>query len=71
MAIVNTVFGINVDYYQILGLDREFRYDAILTIVCFLIYKEWLLLSLDSKSRNSAIVLDWYKYELKVHMEYI
>ena len=67
--IVNTVFGINVDYYQILGLDREFRYDAIVTIVCFFIYKEWLLLSLDSKSRNSAIVLDWYKYELKVRMD--
>ena len=67
--IVNTVFGINIDYYQILGLDREFRYDAIVTIVCFLIYKEWLLLSLDSKSRSSAIVLDWYKYELKVRMD--
>ena len=67
--IANTVSGINVDYYQILRLDREFRYDAIVTIVCFLIYKEWLLLSLDSKSRNSAMVLDWYKYELKVRMD--
>ena len=28
-CIVNTVFGVIVKYYQILGLDRDFKYDAI------------------------------------------
>ena len=67
--IVNNVFGSNVNYYQILGLDENFEYNAIITIVCFLISKQWLLLSLECKSRSSAIALDWFKYELKVRME--
>ena len=67
--IVNNVFGSNVNYYQILGLDENLEYNAIITIVCFLIYKQWLLLSLEGKSRSSAIALDWFKYELKVRVE--
>ena len=67
--IVNNVLGVNVNYYQILGLDENFNHNAIITIVSFLIYEEWSLLSLCDKSRSSAIVLDWFKYELNVRME--
>ena len=67
--IVNNVFGSNVNYYQILGLEENFEYNKIITIVCFLIYKQWLLLSLEGKSRSSTIALDWFKYELKFRVE--
>ena len=38
--------------------------DRILTLVSFLIYKEWLLFSLADKKRNSSIMLEVYKNEL-------
>ena len=61
---INAVFGINVSYRQILGLDEHFKFDCIATIVSFLVYKEWLLLSLENKKRNSNIVLEFIKQEL-------
>ena len=41
-------------FKQILGLDPLLEYDAIATIISlfFLIYKEWLLSSLESKTKK-------------------
>ncbi len=36
---VNSVFGINTTFHQILGLDKDFQYNAIATLICFLIYR--------------------------------
>ena len=58
--IVNNVFGVNVKHYQILGLDENFKHNAIITIVCFVIYKQWLL---EGRSRSSEIALNLLKYE--------
>ena len=61
---VNRVFSINVSYRQILGLDVEFDYDCIVTLVCFIIYKQWLILSLNDKGRNSIAAYASFKEEL-------
>ena len=48
-----------------MGLDPLFEYDAIATIVSFLIYKEWLLSSLENKQRNVNLDTIYYKSELQ------
>ena len=40
-----------------------------LTLVSLLVYKEWLLLSLENKLRNNRIVLDYYKQELLLRLK--
>ena len=54
-----------------LGLTIFCEYDNIVTLVCFLIYKEWLVLSLENKSRKNNIMLQCFKDELitrlKIH----
>ena len=64
--VVNTVYGINVNFKQILGLDEMFSLTAIMTIVSFFIYKEWLLLSLKDKKRIPVIALSCFKNELNL-----
>ena len=44
--------------------DEGFDHDNIATILCFLIYKEWLLLSLENKERNDVATLEYFKAEL-------
>ena len=44
--IVDYLFDINVSFETILGVDDFCEYDNIGILVCFLIYKEWLVLSL-------------------------
>ena len=67
--IVNTLYGINITFHQILGLDKHFKYDSITTIICFIIYKEWLLLSLDGKYRHPEIALEYFKHEIAIRLE--
>ena len=62
--IVDSVFDINVSFETILGVDDFCEYDNNVTIVCFLIYKEWLVLSLENKSRENSIMLQYLKDEL-------
>ena len=45
--VVDLVFDTRVNFEQILGLDELFVHGSVTTLICFLIYKEWLLLSLD------------------------
>ena len=69
LQIVNTLYGINITFHQILGLDKHFKYDSITTIICFIIYKEWLLLSLDGKHRHPEIALEYFKNEIAIRLE--
>ena len=68
---VSQVCGIVIDYSVILGLNNKqpTNIDLIVTLICFLIYKEWLLLSLDNKYRRNCINLDFYKCELELRLE--
>ena len=58
------MFDINVSFETILGVDDFCEYDNIVTFVYFLIYKEWLVLFLENKSRKSNIMLQYFKDEL-------
>ena len=63
--IVNNVFNINVTYDLILGKD-EIIYNSILTIVSFLIYKQWLLQSLNNQPREKSTIIPIIKNELQL-----
>ena len=58
-----------MSFEQILGLDPSFEYDEIATIVSFLIYKEWLLSSLESKHRSTNLDKIYYKSELQLRID--
>ena len=62
--IVELFFEVDINFKHILGLDEQFEHDDIITIVSFLIYKDWLLPSLQNKDRNSVIALSYFKAEL-------
>ena len=63
----NCDFEITFD--KILGIEECHSQDRILTLVSFLVYKEWLLFSLADKKRNSNIRLDLYKNELALRLK--
>ena len=67
--IVDSVFDINVSFETILGVDQLCEYNNIVTLVSFLIYKEWLVLSLEGKPRNSIILLQYFKEELLIRLK--
>ena len=62
--LVNTTFHLNISYPQLLGLDTNFIFNDIVTLISFLIYKEWLVLSLQNKSRNKTMAIEYFKNEL-------
>ena len=62
------MFDINVSFETILGVHDFCEYDNIVTLICFLIYKEWLVLSLENKSRQSNIMFLYFKHELMTHL---
>ena len=62
--IVELVLEVDINFKHILGLDEQFEHDDIITIISFLIYKDWLLPSLQNKDRNSVIALSYFKAEL-------
>ena len=67
--VVNTVYGISVNFKQILRLDEMFSLTAITTIISFFVYKEWLLLSLKDKKRSPVIALSYFKNELNLRIQ--
>ena len=46
-----------------------FSLSAVMTIISFFVYKEWLLLSLKGKKRNTVIALSYFKYELNLRIQ--
>ena len=57
-----------VNFIQILGLDEHFDHGSVTTLICFLTYKEWLLLSLENRKRNPVIALEYFKNEIKLRI---
>ena len=55
--VIEKLIGARISFKQILGLDNLFREDSILSVISFLLYKEWLVLSLENKQRNENICL--------------
>ena len=67
--IVNAVFGIQITYRQILGTDQNFHYNSIVTLVSFLIYKEWLVHSMDGEKRHVMVQFNYFKNELSLRLK--
>ena len=69
--IVDLVYGTKVNFIglQMLGVDELFNYGSLTTLICFLIYKEWLLLSLENRKRNPVIALEYFKNEIKLRIQ--
>ena len=67
--IVESVLDIRLNFDMILGINNSCKESYVLTLVSFLVYKEWLLLSLENKLRNNRIVLDYYKQELLLRLK--
>lgn len=67
--IINDLLKVNITYKQILGLDKHFKYNFVTTIVSFLIYKQWLLLSLENKKRCDGTLLSFLKSEIALRLE--
>lgn len=57
-------FGVNVTFPLLLGSNRQFQFHALCTIITFVIYKEWLLLSLQNKGRSSPLSFHYLKSEI-------
>ena len=67
--IIENVCGVSLNYPMILGIEDAWTYDNLFTLVSFLIYKEWLLLSLKNKCRSNQIMLNFYKEELSLRLK--
>ena len=67
--VINNLFGLNIGYKQILGLDKQFNYDFVTTIVSFVIYKQWLLLSLENKKRCDRMLISYFRSEILLRLE--
>ena len=55
--IVENVFGLDISYHKILGLEEDFHYNGMVTLVAFIIYKEWLLLNCLLKTNIEVVIL--------------
>ena len=64
--IVEEVCGIEISFGKVLGTEDCNDYDHVLTLISFLIYKKWLLLSLEGKTRQRNISLEFYKHEIEL-----
>ena len=67
--VVQSVFDIIISFESILGVDNTCDYDNIVTLVSFLIYKEWLVLSLENKSRRNINTLQYFRNERSTRMK--
>ena len=66
---ISQAFDIQVDIETILGFKDECIYNSVFTLTSYIIYKEWLLLSLENKTRNQACNLKMVKSELELRIK--
>ena len=65
---VNSIFNITVNFPLLLGIDKKFAYNNLLTLLGFIIYKEWLLCSLENRNRQNVINLLYFRSELEFRL---
>ena len=61
---VEQTFDVRVNFDTIVGIHNDVCPDFLITLLSFLIYKEWLIHSLDNQCRSNNIIFDFYKQEL-------
>ena len=62
--VVQSVSDIIISFESILQVDDNSDCDNIITSVSFLIWKQWIILSLENKSRSNVTTLKYFKDEL-------
>lgn len=58
-----------VSFPIVLGADTDFKYNRLCTLIAFLIYKEWVILSIEDKSRTSPLSLAHFRSELNLRVK--
>ena len=66
--LLENVYNVKISFKSILGIDKPFEYNSLVTIIAFLIYKEWLILSLENKKRSNDIMFAFFKEELSIRL---
>ena len=67
---VEKALNVNIDITDILfGKDTETTYNFIISLICHLIYREWLEYSLEDLNRTYFIGLKTFKFELLFHRD--
>ena len=67
-SIVEKVCDFEITYGKILGIEDCCKQDRVLTLMSFLVYKEWLILSLEGKKRSNNTMIQFYKSELELRL---
>lgn len=67
--IVMTVYKINVNYQDIVCGHENQEMRFVITIIAFLLYKEWLLPSLDVRERRPNFPITYFTHELKLRRD--
>ena len=67
--IVEEICDFEITFDKILGTEECHSQDRIVTLISFLVYKQWLLFSLADKKRYNNIMLDVYKNELALRLK--
>ena len=68
-CLVDEVCIDNITFKKILELTSVFTIITLYQYLAFLIYKEWVLLSLQRKHRQGSIELSLYRYELQTRLK--
>ena len=66
---VNSIFNVDISFQQILGYDSYLHVNNVITIVCFLIYKDWLLKSLVNKKRDESPNIEYFRSEIALRLK--
>jgi hypothetical protein len=66
---IKNLFNVDVTFAMILGDMPVSQYNSILTLLGFLIYKEWLLHSLDNRNRQRIQDFNFLKAEMQLRID--
>ena len=65
---VEQIFNTRVKFDTILGIQKDFGQDFLITLLSFLIYKDWLINSLENKCRSGSL-FEYSKQELRLRIK--
>jgi len=57
-------FDVQITFLKVMGIEQNNHFDFLITLLSFLIYKDWLLHSLENRCRNTNMNIEFYRHEL-------
>ena len=68
--LVEEIINCKITYYEVIcGFDKNLFANYITNITAFVIYKDWLLHSLQNEKRNPQINLAYFEHEISLRLE--